>query len=214
MRPSDRVKLLIYKQNQTQKKFSENIGISPARLNNYLSGRSEVPQDILVKISRVYKCSLEWLLTGDGDMYGNTESSRARVPLIEIPVISSIAAGSPLEVVDDDEPHETIHIPANKLNMPPPYYAFRVNGESMYPYIWDGDIVILSRDWRGNKINGRICGFRTPDGITLKRLVLQPKQKTSWLMPLNPTYNPTPYNKDTEELALFGVLVLSIREYK
>jgi SOS-response transcriptional repressor LexA len=147
-------------------------------------------------------------------MYGNTESSRARVPLIEIPVISSIAAGSPLEVVDDDEPHETIHIPANKLNMPPPYYAFRVNGESMYPYIWDGDIVILSRDWRGNKINGRICGFRTPDGITLKRLVLQPKQKTSWLMPLNPTYNPTPYNKDTEELALFGVLVLSIREYK
>ena len=83
----------------------------------------------------------------------------------------------------------------------------------MSPFIMDGDIVILSRDWRGLKLHNRICGFRTPDGITLKKLVLQATQMTAWLMPLNHGYDPVPYNKDTEELVMFGILVLLIRKY-
>lgn len=212
MSTATRVKLLISKENQTQKKFAETIGISPARLNNYLAGLSKIPQDILIRISEKYGCSLSWLLTGEGEVY-NVRAHKTQDPkFITIPVSAPIAAGSPIQVVEDD-PLEIINVPASLLHLPPPYYAFRVEGDSMSPYIIEGDTVILSRDWRGIKLHERICGFRTPDGITLKKLVLQPRQKTAWLMPLNLTYNPTPYNKDTEELVLFGVLVLLLRRF-
>lgn len=59
-----RVKSLISSQMLTQRKFADSIGISPARLNNYLAGLSKVPQDILIKIAEIYNCSLTWLLTG------------------------------------------------------------------------------------------------------------------------------------------------------
>lgn len=212
MSVADRVKLLIDNQNLTQKKFADSIGISPARLNNYLAGLSKVPQDILIKITDTYNLNIAWLLTGSGDMFNSTRAREADPHFIDIPVVSSIAAGSPIQVYED-EPLEILQIPAAILPLPPPYFAFRVEGESMSPFILDGDIVILSRDWRGLKLNNRICGFRTADGITLKKMVIQPRQKTTWLMPLNHSYEPIPYNKDTEDLTFFGVLCLSLRYY-
>ena len=213
MNLSDRVKLLINKENLTQKKFALKLGISPARLNNYLSGVSNMPQDMVVRMASDYNVNLNWLLTGEGVMFNTVCSPVApKEKYFSIPVVAPIAAGSPIQVYEE-EPLETLQIPASLLPLPPPYFAFRVEGESMSPFIMDGDIVILSRDWRGLKLHNRICGFRTPDGITLKKLVLQATQMTAWLMPLNHGYDPVPYNKDTEELVMFGILVLLIRKY-
>lgn len=213
MSVADRVKLLIDNQNLTQKKFADSIGISPARLNNYLAGLSKVPQDILIKITDTYNLNIAWLITGTGDMFNSTRPREGALSkLIRLPVVGDIAAGFPAEVVPD-EPSEFIEVSTSLLTLPPPYFAFRVEGESMSPFILDGDIVILSRDWRGLKLNNRICGFRTQDGITLKKMVIQPKQKTTWLMPLNHSYEPIPYNRDTEDLIFFGVLCLSLRYY-
>lgn len=210
-----RVKSLIGSQKLTQKKFAESIGISPPRLNNYLAGLYNIPQDILIKIADKYNCSLTWLLTGEGPMYNNV-SARPHEPLIRIDVEASIAAGPPLEViVDPDEPKEQLYVPASLLFLPPPYYAFRVEGDSMSPSLEEGDYVILSRDWREIDIDGRICAFRTADGITLKRIVLQPKQKKGWLFPINhQEYTPVEYTRDTPEIVMIGVLILSIRKYQ
>lgn len=210
-----RVKSLIGSQKLTQKKFAESIGISPPRLNNYLAGLYNIPQDILIKIADKYNCSLTWLLTGEGPMYNNV-SARPHEPLIRIDVEASIAAGPPLEViVDPDEPKEQLYVPASLLFLPPPYYAFRVEGDSMSPSLEEGDYVILSRDWREIDVNGRIVGFNTPDGITLKKMVLQPRQKKGWLFPINhQRYDPVEYTKDTPEIIMIGVLILSIRKYE
>lgn len=212
MNTNERAKLLITKLNLTQKIFAQSLGISAPRLHNYLSGIREIPLDILVRIVELTGCEYKWLLTGTGDMFNSTRVREADPHLIDIPVVSSIAAGSPIQVYED-EPLEILQIPAAILPLPPPYFAFRVEGESMSPFILDGDIVILSRDWRGLKLNNRICGFRTADGITLKKMVIQPRQKTTWLMPLNHSYEPIPYNRDTEDLIFFGVLCLSLRYY-
>jgi len=210
-----RVKSLISSQMLTQRKFADSIGISPARLNNYLAGLSKVPQDILIKIAEIYNCSLTWLLTGEGDMYKNKVSVRPHEPLIKIDVEAAIACGPAIEVViDPDEPKEQLYIPASLLSLPPPYYAFRVAGDSMSPTLEEGDYVILSRDWRNIDINGRIVGFYTPDGILLKKMVLQPRQKKGWLFPINhQQYEPVEYTKDTPEISMIGVLILSIRKH-
>lgn len=208
---ANRVKLLIQQKKLTQKKFAESIGISPARLNNYFAGLSSIPPDILVSVSNVYNVDLNWLLTGEGDMYIN-DRAREDSNLLRLPIAGLIAAGAPTELVPDEET-QYIEVSRKLLSLPPPYYVFQVDGESMLPLIYPDDYVIISRNWRGIKLNKRICAFRDCDGITLKQYVLDHKHKTAWLWPLNSTYNPLQYNQDTPELTLIGVLVLSIRKY-
>lgn len=199
----------------SKKRFAETIGASQGNVSDWFNKPNARPSiDALKRISEAHGVNLNWLITGEGDMF-NIVRAREAAPekFISLPVVSSIAAGCPMEAYLDDEPAEFIQVPLSLLHLPPPYFAFRVEGESMTPFILDGDIVILSQDWRGIELNDRICGFRTHDGITLKKMVIQKRQKTTWLMPLNHGYNPVPYNKDTEDLVMFGVLVISIRQY-
>jgi len=210
----DRVKLLINRYMLTQKKFAESIDISPARLNNYLSKISNMPQDILVRISNKYNINLNWLLTGEGSMFREAELVELKdKDFIRLPVVANIAAGTPLEVFEDQSPSEYIDVPKSMLNLPPPYFVFKVDGDSMAPDIQPGDYVILSQDWRGIELDGRICGFRTSEGITLKKVKFQPKEKITWLIPLNHKYDPIPYTGDTDDLILFGVMITLIRKF-
>lgn len=208
-----RVKSLIGRQNLTQKKFAESIGISPARLNNYLTGIAKVPQDILVKISEEYNCSLTWLITGEGEMYNlPTIKDGYLTKTLHLPILGDIAAGFPAEPIEPDQV-EYLDVSTTALSMPPPYYVFTVDGESMLPVIYPGDIVVISGTWKGMELDGRICAFRTADGITLKQYVLDVKQKTTWLFPINSRFHPVAYNKDTPDLTLVGVLTLLVRYY-
>lgn len=200
----------------SKKNFADAIGVSPGNVSDWFNRENARPSiDALRKISETFNVNLNWLITGEGPMYNNV-SARPHEPLIRIDVEASIAAGPPLEViVDPDEPKEQLYVPASLLFLPPPYYAFRVEGDSMSPSLEEGDYVILSRDWREIDIDGRICAFRTADGITLKRIVLQPKQKKGWLFPINhQEYTPVEYTRDTPEIVMIGVLILSIRKYQ
>lgn len=199
----------------SKKSFAEAIGVSPSNVTEWLNRDGSRPSiDALRRISQAFNVNLNWLVTGEGPMYNNV-ATRPHEPLIRIDVEASIAAGPPLEVIlDPDAQPEQLYIPASLLTLPPPYYAFKVEGDSMSPVLLEGDYVILSRDWRDIDINGRIIGFYTPDGITLKRLVLQPKQKKGWLFPINhQEFQPVEYTKDTPEITMLGVLILSIRKH-
>jgi SOS-response transcriptional repressor LexA len=202
------------KKKLNQVDFSAALGVTQASISQYESGRRVPDTTFLTKLCSVYNVNLTWLLTGEGEMY---TIDRARedhlIPhTVSIPIVASIAAGPAIEPVED-QPHQLIQVPVSLLTLPPPYWAFRVEGESMSPHIIQDDIVVLSRDWHSLDLHDRICGFRTPDGITLKKLMVQHRKKTAWLMPLNHSYQPQEYTRDTQDLTLIGVLVLLIRKY-
>lgn len=200
----------------SQKDFANRLGISAPRLHNYLSGIREIPQDILVKIVELTGCEYKWLLTGEGEMFNNVRAREGALSkFIRLPVVGDIAAGFPAEVVPD-EPTEFIEVSTTLLTLPPPYYVFKVDGESMLPVIHPGDYVVISNGavgFKNNHLKGKICAFRTPDGITLKQYVDDRKHKTVWLFPINSAFSPIPFNEYTETCTLIGVLVLSIRKY-
>ena len=50
----------------TQHEFAERIGISQSYLSTVERGQVEAGVEVLLAISREFKKSLEWLLTGDG----------------------------------------------------------------------------------------------------------------------------------------------------
>ncbi len=63
--------------------------------------------------------------------------------LIEIPLLGIIAAGQPIEAIEDKE---SIAVPQNKLPKNKDIYALRVNGNSMIEEnIKDGDIVLIQK---------------------------------------------------------------------
>ncbi len=212
----ERLKALRSKLSVTQKKFANLLNCSQAKISDYESGKLSISNKDLSIIANTYNVNLNWLITGEGEMFNNVRAHEGILSnLIRLPVVGDIAAGFPAELVPD-EPTEYIDVPTSLLDQPPPYYVFKVNGESMLPVIHPGDYVIISNGaigFKNNQLNGRICAFRTADGITLKQLVLDPRTRTTWLWPINSSFNPIPFTKDTPDFTLIGVLVLSIRKY-
>lgn len=181
--------------NISQKKFAEQLGLSQGNVSDWFNRPKYRPSiDALKRISETYNVNLNWLITGEGDMY-NVRAREGLLPRsIKLPVVGDIAAGFPQEIYLD-EPVQYIDVPFSLLTLPPPYHVFTVDGESMLPLIQPGDFVIISADWRGISLNSRICAFRTADGITLKQYVLDKSHKTAWLWPVNSAFNPIQYKK-------------------
>ena len=197
----------------TQVQFAKEIGITQNVYTRYETGKLDLPDHLKSKLHQI-GVNLNWLLTGKGQMFQELVPMDASIlsDTIRLPISAEIAAGEPCEVILD-EPLGWLDIPKQLLHFPPPYFMFRVKGRSMEPHILNGDIVICSRDWRGQMLHGKILAFRTPDGITLKRLALDDKHRVTWLMPINHEFTPMVYMEDSEELCLIGLLDIAIRGY-
>jgi len=197
----------------TQVQFAKEIGITQNVYTRYETGKLDLPDHIKSKLHHI-GVNLNWLLTGSGPMFLELVPMDASIleDVIRLPICGEIAAGEPCEVVLD-EPLGYLNIPRQLLHFPPPYFMFRVKGRSMEPHILNGDIVICSTDWRGQRLHGKIMAFRTADGITLKKLYLDDKNRVTWLMPINSEFTPVPYLEGDEDLVMFGLLDIAIRGY-
>lgn len=70
------------------------------------------------------------------------KDSPPRTKGIRIPILGRVVAGIPLEAIEDIEGYEEI-TPA--IASKGEYFALRVKGDSMTPFILDGDIVIVRK---------------------------------------------------------------------
>lgn len=86
--------------------------------------------------------------------------------LIQIPILGTIAAGSPIEAIENKE---SIAIPQSKIKATPDHFGLRVSGDSMIEEnIHDGDVVIVRSQntaENGEKIVALINGTE----VTLKK---------------------------------------------
>ncbi|MBI3103542.1 transcriptional repressor LexA [Candidatus Daviesbacteria bacterium] len=84
---------------------------------------------------------------------------------VEIPLLGNIAAGTPIEPIENPEP---IKVPKNLVSKHGDYYALKVKGNSMIEDgIWDNDIVVIKSQPTAD--NGDTVVAITEDGVTLKR---------------------------------------------
>jgi len=99
---------------------------------------------------------------------------------VEIPLLGIIAAGKPIEPIENPEP---IKVPQKMVSKRGNYYALKVEGDSMIEDgIWDKDIVIIKRQQTADDRDTVVA--ITEDGATLKRfrnqngkIYLEPKNK-------------------------------------
>lgn len=121
----------------------------------------------------------------------------------ELPLIGSVAAGLPIEAIENVESYITI---PEVLMRKKPTFLLRVRGDSMIDAgILDGDLIAV-RKTNSAEI-GQIVVARIDDEVTVKRLERQGSKVV--LQPANDCYQPIILN--AEDLAIEGKFVGLIR---
>jgi len=121
---------------------------------------------------------------------------------MEIPLLGLIAAGQPIEAIENPE---TITIPKIQLPRYGEYYALKVKGDSMVDEgIFDGDIVIVKKQQTAN--NGQtVIAIIDGNEATLKKIYKEKRRIR--LQPANQSVLPI-YRKEVE---IRGVVIQIIR---
>jgi len=125
--------------------------------------------------------------------------------LVSIPLLGTIAAGEPIEAIEDKE---TIKVPKSQLAKSGEHYALRVNGDSMIDEgIFDGSTVIIRK--QPTIENGETAvALINGNEITLKKIY---KEKSGFrLQPANPNLKPI----FTKELTIQGRVVSVIKNFE
>lgn len=200
--------------NVSKKKFADALNLSQGNVSDWFNKPNAKPSiTALYRISDTYNVNLNWLVMGKGPMFNINVPARARTDrFVQIPVVADIAAGNGIEAFDV-EPEEHIAVHISMLPVAGPYYAFRVSGDSMAPYITTNDLAIVTQSWHDLDIQDRILAFRTHNGLTLKRFHIEKGRKFSLLIPLNPSYPIIKYSEDDPEYTVLGLLLLIIRRF-
>ena len=126
---------------------------------------------------------------------------------IEIPLLGSIAAGDPMEAIEN--PNEFVTVPSTFLSPHNQFFGLKVKGLSMIDKgICDGDIAIIKKT--NSVLNGKIAAVLTRDNeITLK--IIKIKNNIIHLIPANKSYTEKVLN--VNEVQIQGALTGIIRKY-
>ena len=121
----------------------------------------------------------------------------------ELPLVGSVAAGLPIEAIENVESYITI---PEVLKRNKPTFLLRVRGDSMIDAgILDGDLIAVRKTQTANI--GEIVVARIEDEVTVKRLGRQGSNAV--LQPANDFYDPIVL--PAEDLAIEGLFVGLIR---
>ena len=147
----ERIRLMRKQLNMTQEQMAQRLGIGKAALSMIETGKARLSarnKNILVQDFNV---NPEWIESGHGKMFNaepnltplSVHSDRA-LPLQSVPLysIEGTAGLVPLFTEDKEfEPVNYIHIP----NLPKCDGAIYVVGDSMYPLLKSGDIILYKQ---------------------------------------------------------------------
>ena len=137
----------------------------------------------------------------------NNNSSSNDQNSVSIPFLGSIAAGNPIEAIEN--PDDFVSVPSNFITPNNQYFGLKVNGLSMIEKgIFDGDIAIIKKT--NSALNGKIAAVLTKDNeITLKTINI--KNNKIFLIPANKNYKEQVM--DLGEVQIQGTLSGIIRKY-
>lgn len=133
--------------------------------------------------------------------------SHDQAPAVPLPLLGTVAAGQPIEAVED---RETLPVPAGMVRGQRDHFVLRVAGESMIDeQIRDGDyIVVHSRQTaRDGEVVVALVGG---DSATVKKLYREPEGRVR-LQPANPAV--APIVEPAANVRVQGVVVGLIRTY-
>ena len=120
--------------NKTQQDLADYLGASKSTVSMWVNGKRTPLMATIDQICKYFGCTREDLLRDNRESYYKHS--------ISIPVYARVAAGIPLEAVEDIIDREEI---PERWEQAGTYFGVRVKGDSMAPRIENGDVVIVRK---------------------------------------------------------------------
>ena len=79
----DRLKILLYELNISQRQFAIKINLDPGYFSIIIQGKVNPPDRILLLIENVFNVSKDWLENGQGEIFSNQGISLAKKQVLE-----------------------------------------------------------------------------------------------------------------------------------
>ena len=164
------------------------IGLKQSTLSGWKSNDRQPLSEWISPISQFLGVSSDYLLTGVNMVELNEDS-------VQIRVLGRVAAGVPIEAVEDVIGEETI---SKKMSEAGDYFGLRISGDSMEPLIHHGAVVIVRQQ---NDLENGDIGIVMVNGNDATCKKIEKYENGIMLVPMNKAYNEKFYtNEEIENL--------------
>lgn len=195
--------------NLTMKQVADKVGVSEGTISRWESGKiADMRRDKIMAYAQALNISPAIIMGWDNvDSSSTIENTRAGK---RIPVLGSVAAGIPIDAIEDVLDWEDISEDMAKTGE---FFGLRIKGDSMQPRIVEGDVVIVRQQSdadSGDVVIVQVNG----DKATCKRLAKYSSGIS--LISFNPAYEPMNYtNEQIEQLpvTIIGKVVENRQKY-
>ena len=190
--------------------LAKRTGISESTISQYRSGYAEPKKDRLQLFADVLEVNPAWLLGIDVPMSTSNICTGSVNKGIKINVLGRVAAGIPIEAIENII--DTEEIPASMAKCGE-YFGLMIQGDSMTPRIYDGDTVIVRRqdDAETDQV---VIALINGNDATCKRLMKFDGGIS--LISFNPSYPPMIFTNEqieTMPVKIIGRVVENRQKY-
>lgn len=168
--------------NKSQTELAEYIGVAKSTITNYVNGINMPRMDKIDKICQFLMIKRSDLL----EDHSNDKRPRG----VRIPVLGRVAAGIPIDAIEEIIDYEEISEEEARQGE---YFGLQIKGDSMYPRILDGDVVIVRKQNYANNSDVVIVLINGNEG-TCKQFYKYDDHVE--LKPFNLMYKPLIFNKE------------------
>lgn len=202
--------------------FSRSIDAPESTTRSYVDRGSKPSVDYLEKVARaIVNINTEWLLTGEGDMFKTPENklqeytkpTDKRVDEQEVPLYDFEAAAGLTKLFSNAENIlDFIRVP----NLPKCDGAVHISGDSMYPLLKSGDIVMYKQvqDIRGSILWGEMYLLSAEIGgdlLTLVKYIQRSEEGKEYVKLVSQNQYHSPIDIPLKNIRALALIKASIR---
>ena len=165
--------------------LADKTNMSKSTLQRYETGAiKNLPLDKLEVLASALQTTPAYLMGWD------EAKEEPKKKGVKIPVLGRVAAGVPIEMIEDVLDYEEITEDMAKHGE---YFALKIQGDSMTPRIWNNDVVIVKQQDDAENGDIVIAAINGDDAVCKR---LQKYNDGIALISLNPVYDPIYLKKD------------------
>lgn len=168
--------------NLSQRALAAKLYVSQQAVGQWETDKTTPSPETMIKLAQILGITTDALL-GDPGTPASTGGTW-------IPVLGDVAAGIPIEAVEDVVDYEEIDA---ALAATGEFFGLRIKGSSMEPRIRDGDVVIVRKQEDADTGDTAVV-MVNGDSATVKRIKKE-SDGSLWLLPNNPAYDPQHYSR-------------------
>ena len=185
MNMGEKIYYLRTKNSMTLEELGNKVGVGKSTVRKWENGMiANMKRDKILKVAEALNTTPAYLMGWDEAKEDPKKKG------VKIPVLGRVAAGVPIEMIEDVLDYEEITEDMAKHGE---YFALKIQGDSMTPRIWNNDVVIVKQQDDAENGDIVIAAINGDDAVCKR---LQKYNDGIALISLNPLYDPIYLKKD------------------